>query len=431
MVRFGNMRTQMMKRVLIIYPHWPPSNLVGVHRVRLIANELIELGWLPTVLTVDERDYEEPHDQSSLLLVDDRLEVIKVRALAPLSICGKRIIGDIGLRALCSLNHRAIQLCKRRSFDCVWISIPSWYTSIIGRNIWKRTKTPYGIDFQDPWVHELPPNSHAFGRASLTLRLARLLEPFAVAKSSFITGINRAYFEGCISRNPQLQNRPMGELQLGFSEKDHSIHLQDFQNPWADSVRAFVYAGAFLPMSLPVWNFLFRSIAMVKSLGKLDNNVKLFLFGTGQSIHKSLTELSETYGLDQLIIEQPQRIPFLEVQEVLRRAEGVLLIGSTEKHYSASKTFQGILSGKKILSICHHESEAREILMSCSAGRFHFDFLESGVDGYKTAEFAEMIANYFDFKPEDWQPNTTPLWNFSAKKSAEKLVNTMNSAIEP
>ena len=28
-----------MKRILIIYPHWPPSNLVGVHRVRLIANE--------------------------------------------------------------------------------------------------------------------------------------------------------------------------------------------------------------------------------------------------------------------------------------------------------------------------------------------------------------------------------------------------------
>ena len=45
-----------MKRMLIIYPHWPPSNLVGVHRVRLIANELHSLGWQAIVLTIDERD---------------------------------------------------------------------------------------------------------------------------------------------------------------------------------------------------------------------------------------------------------------------------------------------------------------------------------------------------------------------------------------
>ena len=36
-----------MKTVLIIYPHWPPSNLVGVHRVRLIANHLHAQDWHP------------------------------------------------------------------------------------------------------------------------------------------------------------------------------------------------------------------------------------------------------------------------------------------------------------------------------------------------------------------------------------------------
>ena len=54
-----------MKTLLIIYPHWPPSNLVGVHRVRLLVNEMPAQGWKPIVLTVDPEDYEEPHAEGS------------------------------------------------------------------------------------------------------------------------------------------------------------------------------------------------------------------------------------------------------------------------------------------------------------------------------------------------------------------------------
>ena len=83
-----------MKRILIIYPHWPPSNLVGVHRVRLIANELEALGWKPTVLTVDEHDHEEQLSAASEQLVKPGMEVIKVRARPVKKIAGKRVIGD-------------------------------------------------------------------------------------------------------------------------------------------------------------------------------------------------------------------------------------------------------------------------------------------------------------------------------------------------
>ena len=48
-----------MKNMLIIYPHWPPSNLAGVHRARLISNFLPDFGWHPIVLTVKEIYYEE------------------------------------------------------------------------------------------------------------------------------------------------------------------------------------------------------------------------------------------------------------------------------------------------------------------------------------------------------------------------------------
>ena len=41
-----------MKRLLILYPHWPPSNLAGMHRARLTANFAIDAGWNVTVIAV-------------------------------------------------------------------------------------------------------------------------------------------------------------------------------------------------------------------------------------------------------------------------------------------------------------------------------------------------------------------------------------------
>ena len=58
-----------MKKLLIVYPHWPPSNLAGVHRSRLIANFSREFGWDVTVLTVNESHYEETLDPDLCKLV--------------------------------------------------------------------------------------------------------------------------------------------------------------------------------------------------------------------------------------------------------------------------------------------------------------------------------------------------------------------------
>ena len=58
-----------MPKLLIIYPHWPPSNLVGVHRPRLIANNLLAVNWKVTILSVEEGYYEENLDPHILKMV--------------------------------------------------------------------------------------------------------------------------------------------------------------------------------------------------------------------------------------------------------------------------------------------------------------------------------------------------------------------------
>ena len=96
-----------MKKILIIYPHFPPCNLAGVHRSRLFAQHLPAFGWQPIILTVDEKYYEEKLDYNleKLLPVDLRIEKVKAFKLTK-----PRVIGDIGLRAFFQFYKRAKQL---------------------------------------------------------------------------------------------------------------------------------------------------------------------------------------------------------------------------------------------------------------------------------------------------------------------------------
>ena len=55
-----------IKKILILYPHFPPSNLAGVHRPRLFAQHLPSFGWQPTILTVHEKYYEGFEDNTNL-----------------------------------------------------------------------------------------------------------------------------------------------------------------------------------------------------------------------------------------------------------------------------------------------------------------------------------------------------------------------------
>ena len=71
-----------IRRVLMISPHFPPDATAAAHRVRLLAPHLPAFGWKPTVLTVDERDYEGGLDRELHSLVPPDLEVIRCRAVA-------------------------------------------------------------------------------------------------------------------------------------------------------------------------------------------------------------------------------------------------------------------------------------------------------------------------------------------------------------
>src|ERR1700734_3346049 len=103
-----------MPRILIISPHFPPSNLAAVHRSRLFAQHLPSFGWEPIILTVDDKYYEEAPDPNLLRLLPPELRIERVAAFR---VTRPRLIGDIGLRAFFQLYKRAKTLIKKEKID--------------------------------------------------------------------------------------------------------------------------------------------------------------------------------------------------------------------------------------------------------------------------------------------------------------------------
>ncbi|HLP36086.1 hypothetical protein [Lacibacter sp.] len=360
-----------MKKILIIAPHYPPSNLAAVHRSRLFAQHLPAFGWEPIILTVHEDYYEEELDWNLHQLLPTEQRIEKVKAL---KVTQPRLIGDIGLRAFYQLRKRALELVKQEGIDFVYIPIPSFYVSLIGTYLHNRTGVKYGIDYIDPWVHVFPGSDKLFSRHWFSTRLAKWLEPKAVKQASLITGVAEGYYKAVIERNPALKTTCLfGAMPYGGEANDHNglqklnLHPYLFQ---ANNKLQFVYAGAMLPKAYAPLEEIFKAIASNKTSFE---QVEFHFIGTGKTPNDetgyNIKQLAEKYNLwESVVFEYPKRIPYLDVLVHLAAADAVFILGSTEPHYTPSKSYQAVLSGKPILAVLHEESTAVKVLEESNTG---------------------------------------------------------------
>lgn len=416
-----------MKNMLIIHPHWPPSNTVGVHRVRLIANELHHFNWNATVLTVDERDIEDDLSPDLEQLVDGSVEVIKVRARPVFSLMGKRLIGDIGLRAYGALKRKAEAMLATSPFDFVWFSLPSWYTPLMGPGLNKKFGTPYGVDYRDPWMYQLAPEQQGFNRALATVTLARILEPIALSRVSLISGVNDAYLSGISSRYPNLEQTQRITFQMGFRKEDHHIELNSFTPPFDEGHQTFVYAGAYSPNWYPLFRIWMEGLAKLNQREPLQN-VQFLFIGTHNPSLQSITELASEFGITPLVRELPDRIPFLEVQQILREAQGSMVIGSTEPHYSASKLFQCLVTSPRTFAFFHEHSEGREILDLIEATQFFVGYSNEKSHELLVNEVASRLEAFLD-PAMLWTPRVEQLEPHTSRANASKFLAAVEEVI--
>lgn len=423
-----------MKRVAIVAAHFVPSNLAGVHRSRLWCLHLREFGWEPVIVTTHWDFYEERIEPELAELLPPDLRIVRTKAFRTKPV---RWVGDVGIRAFPWHYRALVRLARRREIDFLHITIPSNFSALLGRLVWRKTGLAYGIDYIDPWVHPFPGSERLFTKAWASARLGEWLEPWAVARASLITGINRAYYQGMLDRNPRVAERAvLAAMPYGGSEKDHEYAARHPRpaSLFAEHAGKFnlIYPGTMWPPAFAVRDRLLEGVALLRrKRPRLGAEFHLHFVGTGKTADDpqgfNVKPRIDELGLQDCVSEHPQRMPYLDVLAHLHAASGVLVLGSTEPHYSPSKIFQAVMSRRPVLAFLHERSTALEVLRASNAG-MALALTETRLpEATVVAEVLErfIYANGYSAERVRWEA----LEEHSARASAGVLARALEEAL--
>jgi glycosyltransferase involved in cell wall biosynthesis len=425
-----------MRTVLLVAPHFVPSFLPSVHRSRLWSYYLPEFGWKPIILTTHERYYECQVDHELFTLLPPDLEIVHTSAFPTKPI---RLIGDIAIRSL-PFYYRAIsRMAREGKLDFVHFTVPAYNAALLGPHIYRRYHVPYGIDYIDPWVHEFPSRDRIWTKARIAQEWAKIAEPIAVSGAKVITGVNTAYFESMLQRNPKLRGRVVtAGMPYGWTDRDYEA-VRAKPRPLTlfdptDGKIHLIYAGALLPKAFEVLDIFMRALTQLrKDEPELAGELKLHFVGTGIFENDPdrghvVRPYIEKYSLDEMVNELPSRIPYLDTLNHLAFSSAVLVIGSTERHYSPSKAYQAILSGRPVFAMLHEESTVIETLRASKAGEV-VAFAAKRMPEPQT--LSRVLANFLrNTQAFGYRANLEALVSVSARESARVLATALDKAVQ-
>lgn len=425
-----------MKTVILVAPHFLPSFLPSVHRARLWAYHLEEFGWKPVILTTDPAYYECLVAPDMLELQPPSLEVIRTRALPVRPL---RLVGDIAVRSLYWYWRALSERARGRGFDFLHFTIPAAMASLLGAPIYRKFGIPYGVDYIDPWVHETPQHHRPFSKSWFSERLSSVCEPIAVRQARLITGINSAYFESMLVRNPRVRDRAVtAGMPYGGSERDYEALDRKPRPPFlfdpADGLAHLIYAGALLPKAFGVLDRFLDGVARLRAAQPGPaSRLRIHFVGTGHvegdsSRGHTVTPYAQKYGLTEIVSELPSRIGYLDVLNHLRRSTGILVLGSTEAHYSPSKIYQAAMSGRPVFALLHEDSTAVASVRGSHSGQV-LTFTGATLPdpesvSVQLAKFLEW-AVAFDSRTVD----QSEFMSVSARESARVLAAALDQAL--
>lgn len=342
-----------------------------------------EYGWQPTVLSVDPEYVGGVRDPLLREAVPESVNVIGTKALN-FGHARRPGQGSLGLRALPYLRRAGADIIRRERIDLVYFSTTVFPAMSLGP-VWKRKAgVPFVLDFQDPWLsdyYDAPTATRPPGgklKYGVSKRLARLMEPRAMRGVSHVISVSPAYPRTLLARYPWMDASQFTVLPFAAAEKDFERVAalgvgQNVFNP-SDGIRHFVYVGVVGGIMSKALRGFFLALSQTRARepGKFLN-VRLHFVGTdyapeGRAV-KTVEPLAREYGVADLVEERTGRVPYFEALKILLDSDGILLFGSDDPGYTASKLYPCILARKPIFAVFHEESTVVDVLRRCNAGR--------------------------------------------------------------
>ncbi|MCU0792643.1 MAG: hypothetical protein MUE42_07295 [Opitutaceae bacterium] len=360
-----------MRRVLIVSPHFPPVNAPDMQRARLALPHLRDLGWEAVVLAVTPEFVEGAVNEPLLektYPADTR--IIRVRGLSarftrPLG------FGSLWWRCGRALRRAGDALLATEKFDLVFFTTTQFDAFTLGPRWLARFGVPYALDYQDPWVNDYyarnrvrPPGGPL--RYWLSQYTAKAREPAAFRAAAAVVAVSPAYLADLVLRYPDARPTVTEVLPFPSAASDFEIaraHPPEHPLiPFGDGSFHIVYTGRGGPDMARALRILFRALRAridAASTGSA-RPIKLHFIGTDYApaplAKPSVLPIAREEGVSGHVSEHCGRVPYFEALHYLAKADAILVIGSDDAAYNASKLRPCMLARRPLLCLAHHAS---------------------------------------------------------------------------
>jgi len=398
---------------------------------------LREFGWEPVVLAVAPEYAENGRDDSLLATLPEGIEVHRVRALRP-AMTRPIGLGSLALRSFAYLRAKGNDILANRKFDLVCFSTTLFPVMSLGPVWRKRFGVPYVLDFQDPWLtsyyeegNRVPPGGKI--KYAFSQMLGRSLQPRVVREAAHIVVVSSAYPELLRARYPELDGAKFTVLPFAAAERDFEIanatELEHGVFARGDGLKHWVYAGAAGPiMDRSIRSFFTALRSKLDRDSELSHKLRIHFVGTNYAdpsrASKTVEPIAKEFNLNGVVKETTSRLPFLMTLKLLLDADALLVFGSDDPSYTASKLFPYILAKKPLLAIVHEESSVSDIMNRTRAGTVVTFTNAEDMDRIASRICDQWFGATLTSPPTDWQE----FEQYSARSMTTRLAAVFDSA---
>ena len=175
-----------------------------------------------------------------------------------------------------------------------------------------------------------------------------------------ISAVSSATLASLRTRNLLRVDVPVEIIPIGAERRDHAVAAEWGRNLIVREEGTFhvAYLGTLTSRMLPALSVFLHAVSQARSTA--SRRIALHLIGTsaqaGGNDQHDLRSLAAQSGVIADLHLHPARVSYLDALRTMQEADLLLLVGSTDSHYTASKLFPYWLTGKPILGLFHRQS---------------------------------------------------------------------------
>jgi len=200
-----------------------------------------------------------------------------------------------------------------------------------------------------------------------------------------------------------------------------------------DSKVHVIYAGALLPKAVDVLDRLLAALVLLRERNpKLASRLRFHFVGTGRfegdpTSGHGVEPHVKRHGLEEMVCETPSRVKYLDVLNHLEQSAAILVLGSTEIHYSPSKIYQAVMARRPIFALLHQQSTTVATLRESRAGEL-FTFTPDELPDPDV--LSNSMEHFFtDYRYDPAQIDLEAFRRTSARESSRILATALDRAL--